>query len=104
MADALLSLNAVSKSYWRGPSEVRVLSDASLEVREGEFTGVWGRRRESPLGSRRPTAGLFVSLARISQRSPNTVMLSCAAARWAGCDAAARRANCRCSTTSRCRC
>jgi ABC-type lipoprotein export system ATPase subunit len=41
---ALLSLKGVSKSYWRGDSEVRVLRDVTLEVRAGEFTAVWGTR------------------------------------------------------------
>jgi putative ABC transport system ATP-binding protein len=41
---ALLSLKGVSKSYWRGDSEVRVLTDVTLEVRAGEFTAVWGTR------------------------------------------------------------
>jgi putative ABC transport system ATP-binding protein len=41
---ALLSLKAVSKSYWRGDSEVRVLADVSLDVRAGEFVAVWGPR------------------------------------------------------------
>ncbi|MGH2855237.1 MAG: ABC transporter ATP-binding protein [Solirubrobacteraceae bacterium] len=40
----LLSLKALSKSYWRGDSEVRVLRDVSLDVRAGEFTAVWGTR------------------------------------------------------------
>jgi putative ABC transport system ATP-binding protein len=40
----LLSLKALSKSYWRGDSEVRVLSDVTLDVRAGEFTAVWGTR------------------------------------------------------------
>jgi ABC-type lipoprotein export system ATPase subunit len=44
MSDVLLSLDGVSKSYWRGPSEVRVLADACLELRSGEFMGVWGKR------------------------------------------------------------
>jgi putative ABC transport system ATP-binding protein len=41
---ALLSLKDVSKSYWRGDSEVRVLSDVSLDVCAGEFLAVWGPR------------------------------------------------------------
>jgi ABC-type lipoprotein export system ATPase subunit len=40
----LLSLKAVSKSYWRGDSEVRVLRDVSLDVRAGELIAVWGTR------------------------------------------------------------
>ena len=58
MAGALLSLDEVSKSYWRGPSEVRVLSDACLEVRPGEFTGVWGRRGAGKTTLLRIAAGL----------------------------------------------
>ncbi|MFI5004335.1 MAG: ABC transporter ATP-binding protein [Solirubrobacterales bacterium] len=42
--DPLLSLKAVSKSYWRGDSELRVLRDVSLDVRAWEFTAVWGTR------------------------------------------------------------
>lgn len=41
---SLLSLKALSKSYWRGDSEVRVLRDVTLDVRAGEFTAVWGTR------------------------------------------------------------
>jgi ABC-type lipoprotein export system ATPase subunit len=41
---ALLSLKGVGKSYWRGDSEVRVLSDISLDVHASEFTAVWGTR------------------------------------------------------------
>jgi ABC-type lipoprotein export system ATPase subunit len=41
---ALLSLREVGKSYWRGDSEVRVLSDISLDVHPGEFVAVWGTR------------------------------------------------------------
>ncbi len=39
-----MSLKGVSKSYWRGDTEVRVLRDVSLDVRAGEFTAVWGTR------------------------------------------------------------
>lgn len=44
MAGALLSLEAVSKSYWRGPREVRVLADVSLNVHPGKLIAVWGKR------------------------------------------------------------
>jgi ABC-type lipoprotein export system ATPase subunit len=40
----LLSLRGVSKSYWRGDREVRVLSAVSLDVHAGEFAAVWGTR------------------------------------------------------------
>jgi ABC-type lipoprotein export system ATPase subunit len=58
MGVALLSLQAVGKSYWRGPSEVRVLDDASLDVGEGEFVGVWGRRGAGKTTLLRIAAGL----------------------------------------------
>lgn len=44
MAGALLTLDAVSKSYWRGAHELRVLTGVSLDVYAGEFIVVWGRR------------------------------------------------------------
>ena len=44
MTDVLLSLRGVSKSYWRGAHELRVLTDASLEMSAGEFVAVWGKR------------------------------------------------------------
>jgi ABC-type lipoprotein export system ATPase subunit len=58
MADALLSLEAVSKSYWRGTSEVRVLSDACLAIGAGEFIGVWGKRGAGKTTLLRIAAGL----------------------------------------------
>ncbi len=44
MEGALLSLESVSKSYWRGPAEVRVLDGVSLELGAGDFVAIWGRR------------------------------------------------------------
>jgi ABC-type lipoprotein export system ATPase subunit len=58
MTDALLSLDSVSKSYWRGPSEVRVLSNACLDLHAGEFMGVWGRRGAGKTTLLRIAAGL----------------------------------------------
>ncbi|HEY2719524.1 MAG TPA: ATP-binding cassette domain-containing protein [Solirubrobacteraceae bacterium] len=58
MPGALLSLDAVGKSYWRGPSEVRVLSGASLELHAGESMGVWGRRGAGKTTLLRIAAGL----------------------------------------------
>jgi ABC-type lipoprotein export system ATPase subunit len=58
MGGALLSLDSVSKSYWRGPSEVRVLADACLDVEAGEFIGVWGRRGAGKTTLLRIAAGL----------------------------------------------
>ncbi len=58
MTGILLSLDEVSKSYWRGPSEVRVLSGACLELRAGEFIGVWGKRGTGKTTLLRIAAGL----------------------------------------------
>lgn len=44
MADVLLSLRSVGKSYWRGSHELRVLTDVSMEMSAGEFIAVWGKR------------------------------------------------------------
>jgi lipoprotein-releasing system ATP-binding protein len=44
MTDGLLSLRSVSKSYWRGAHELRVLTDVSIEITPGEFIAVWGKR------------------------------------------------------------
>lgn len=44
VAEPLLSLRGISKSYWRGLHELRVLTDATLEVHPGEFVAVWGKR------------------------------------------------------------
>ena len=41
---ALLELRAVSRSYWRGLHELRVLEDVSLAIRAGEVVGIYGQR------------------------------------------------------------
>lgn len=58
MADVLLALEGVSKSYWRGPHQRRVLADLSLEVREREFVVVWGRRGAGKTTLLKVAAGL----------------------------------------------
>ena len=58
MAGVLLSLREVSKSYWRGPSEVRVLAGASLDVHQGELVAVWGKRGAGKTTLLRIAAGL----------------------------------------------
>jgi ABC-type lipoprotein export system ATPase subunit len=40
----LLRLASVRKSYWRGPTEVRVLRDVSLDVHAGDLVAVYGQR------------------------------------------------------------
>jgi ABC-type lipoprotein export system ATPase subunit len=83
---ALLSLKGVGKSYWRGDSEVRVLSDVSLDVRAGEFTAVWGTRGSGKttllkLAARleRPDSGMVcfngVDLASFSEAQHTRLML-----------------------------
>ncbi|MGA9876368.1 MAG: ATP-binding cassette domain-containing protein [Solirubrobacteraceae bacterium] len=44
MAKPLLSLRAIGKIYWRGPHELRVLADATLDVHAREMVAVWGKR------------------------------------------------------------
>jgi ABC-type lipoprotein export system ATPase subunit len=40
----LLSIEHVSKTYWRGPHELRVLRDVSLDVYPGDFIAIYGQR------------------------------------------------------------
>lgn len=40
----LLSLRAVSRSFWRGPTEVPIVRDVSLDVAAGDLVAVHGRR------------------------------------------------------------
>jgi putative ABC transport system ATP-binding protein len=58
MGDVLLSLNAVSKSYWRGPSELCVLAGASLQLHRGDYMAVWGKRGAGKTTLLRIAAGL----------------------------------------------
>lgn len=44
MTAPLLRLESVSKSFWRGPRENRVLRDVSVTVHSREFVGVYGTR------------------------------------------------------------
>ncbi len=40
----MLKLESVSRSFWRGTTELRVLRDVSLEVEPGDFVAVYGQR------------------------------------------------------------
>ena len=42
MANTVIQVQGVSKSYWRDSFEVPVLNDISIEVNEGEFFGLMG--------------------------------------------------------------
>lgn len=75
----LLTIDAVSHSYWRGPSELRVLRDATLEVAAGDLVAVYGRRGAGKTTLLRIAAGFEVpdrgrvlfdgrDLARLSRR------------------------------------
>jgi ABC-type lipoprotein export system ATPase subunit len=53
-----LLLESVSKSFWRGPSELVVLKDVSLEVRAGELVAVYGQRGSGKTTLLQVAAGL----------------------------------------------
>lgn len=57
MMQPLLRLESVSKSYMRGPREVEVLKDVSLDVHAGEFVGVYGQRGSGKTTLLRVAAG-----------------------------------------------
>ena len=54
----LLSLEGVSKSYWRGLRKLSVLTDASLEVHAGQLVTIWGQRRSGKTTLLKLAAGL----------------------------------------------
>jgi len=60
MTEVLLSLRGVSKSYWRGAHELRVLTDVSLEMSAGEFIAIWGKRGAGKTALLKVAAGLEV--------------------------------------------
>jgi ABC-type lipoprotein export system ATPase subunit len=57
-SSACLSLERVSKSYWRGPHETVVLKDISLSVFAGECVAVWGQRGSGKTTLLKVAAGL----------------------------------------------
>jgi ABC-type lipoprotein export system ATPase subunit len=75
----MLSLEGVSKSYWRGLRKLSVLADVSLEIRTGELVAIWGQRRSGKTtllklaaGLEAPTSGVVrfdqLDLAELSHR------------------------------------
>lgn len=54
----LLALDGVGKTYFRGLRELRVLTDASMEVCEGDFVAVFGSRSAGKSTLLRIAAGL----------------------------------------------
>jgi ABC-type lipoprotein export system ATPase subunit len=54
----LLSLEHVSKSYWRGRHEVIVLDDVSFDVDRGEFVAIFGQRAAGKTTLLRLAAGI----------------------------------------------
>lgn len=57
-SQACLSLECVSKSYWRGPHETAVLKDIELDVHDGECVAVWGQRGSGKTTLLKVAAGL----------------------------------------------
>jgi ABC-type lipoprotein export system ATPase subunit len=53
-----LTLEQVSKSYWRGPHETVVLREISLSVYAGECVAVWGQRGSGKTTLLKVAAGL----------------------------------------------
>jgi ABC-type lipoprotein export system ATPase subunit len=58
MNDPLLSLQGVSKSYWRGAREIPVLSDVSLDLYPARLVAVWGQHRSGKTTLLQVAAGL----------------------------------------------
>jgi len=54
----LLVLDRVSKTYWRGPHELRVLREVSLELRQGDFVAVYGQQRSGKTTLLKVAAGM----------------------------------------------
>jgi ABC-type lipoprotein export system ATPase subunit len=56
--DPLLSLKAVSMSYWRGERRVPVFDGVSLDVHRGELVTVWGQHNSGKTTLLKLAAGL----------------------------------------------
>ncbi len=56
--DTLLSLQGVSKDYWRGERRVPVLAEVSLDIHVGELVAVWGQHNSGKTTLLKLAAGL----------------------------------------------
>jgi putative ABC transport system ATP-binding protein len=68
MANTVIQVQNVSKSYWRDSFEVPVLNDITIEVHEGDFFGLMG-----PSGSGKTT--LLNLIAGIDRPSKGTIVV-----------------------------
>lgn len=64
MTPPVLTLDAVSKRYWRGPHPIDILKEVSMDLERGDVSAVWGPRGagkstllEIAAGMQRPDAG-----------------------------------------------
>jgi putative ABC transport system ATP-binding protein len=56
---ALLAVESISVSYWRGARATHVLRDVSLALHAGEFGGIWGGRSSGKTTLAKIVAGLL---------------------------------------------
>jgi len=69
MANTLIQVQSVSKSYWRDSFEIPVLNGISIDVNEGEFLGLMG-----PSGSGKTT--LLNLIAGIDRPSKGNILIA----------------------------
>lgn len=69
MANSLIQVQNVSKSYWRDSFEIPVLNDITIEVNEGDFLGLMG-----PSGSGKTT--LLNLIAGIDRPSKGNIVVA----------------------------
>ncbi len=67
----MLSLEGVSKSYWRGLRKLSVLIDVSVTVRSGELVTIWGQRRSGKTTLLKLAAGLEVPSSGVARFAGN---------------------------------
>lgn len=73
----LLRLESVSKSYWRGATEISVLRDVSLEVGAGDFVAVYGQRNAGKTALLKVAAGFeAIDAGRVTFRGDDLAKIS----------------------------